>query len=541
MADETPLALRDQAFEAGQWAVRSEAAEAMAKVSARFARGGAAVSPLAAQREQLIAQRQALERQASHLALGSGADNQAAQAANLRAYQDLNRQLAQINKTIDDQYPAYAELTNPSALTVRETQALLQPREALLFLLVNPEATYVWAVSRDAVAWTRADDLGEKPLADAVTRLRKGLTARAGLHGVPVAAPFDLALAYHIYDRLLRPLEPVFNGKTTLIVVPTGPLESLPLAVLLTAPPVGSGSAPDDELSSAPWLINRYAIATLPAVSSLHTLRCYLASPRGRPPGCPAGRGTEAAHADSLTPLVGFGAPRLTGLAPQFRGADTPASSLFVGGFADRNQLLRLGNLPAARQELARLGAQFPGSIVRTGIDATETAVKVTYSNQLSTARYVVFSTHGMLGGADGAGSYAEPGLVLTPPLTPSELDDGYLSASEVAQLRLTAEFVVLSACNTASSDGRPNAEGLSGLARAFLFAGARSVLVSNWEVSDTATTDLILQTFHDLQANPSAGRAVALQQAMKHLRAEPGFAHPYFWAPFVLVGGPDA
>jgi CHAT domain-containing protein len=210
---------------------------------------------------------------------------------------------------------------------------------------------------------------------------------------------------------------------------------------------------------------------------------------------------------------------------------------------ADRNQLLELGDLPAARVELTRLGAEFPGSIVRLGADATETAVKVTYKNALMAARYVIFSTHGILGGAEagagGARSYAEPGLVLTPPQQPSDLDDGYLSASEIAELRLSADFVVLSACNTAGSDGRPNAEGLSGLARAFLFAGSRSVLVSNWEVSDIATTDLILRTFKGLRDDSSIGRAEALRRAMQELRSEPGFAHPYFWAPFVLVGDP--
>jgi CHAT domain-containing protein len=141
------------------------------------------------------------------------------------------------------------------------------------------------------------------------------------------------------------------------------------------------------------------------------------------------------------------------------------------------------------------------------------------------------------------AGSTAgEPGLVLTPPAEASEADDGYLSASEAAQLRLNADFVVLSACNTAAADGRPGAEGLSGLARAFFYAGARSILVSHWEVSDAATAALILDTFAELDARGGADPAVrarALQAAMRKVRADPRWSHPAYWAAFTLVGEP--
>jgi CHAT domain-containing protein len=136
----------------------------------------------------------------------------------------------------------------------------------------------------------------------------------------------------------------------------------------------------------------------------------------------------------------------------------------------------------------------------------------------------------------------AEPGLVMTPPDQATEADDGYLSASEAAQLKLNAEFVVLSACNTAASDGRPGGEGLSGLARAFFYAGARSVMVSHWEVSDAATTTLITSAFADLddsRAGDPGVRARALQTGIRAVRAERRWAHPAYWAAFTLVGEP--
>lgn len=176
--------------------------------------------------------------------------------------------------------------------------------------------------------------------------------------------------------------------------------------------------------------------------------------------------------------------------------------------------------------------------MVRIGPEATERAVRADDADALSQARLVVFSTHGLM-----AGSAAEPGLVMTPPEEASDADDRYLSASEAAQLRLSAEFVVLSACNTAASDGRPGGEGLSGLARAFFYAGARSVLVSHWEVSDAATTTLITSTSADLDerraANDPGVRARALQAGIRAVRAERRWAHPAYWAAFTLVGEP--
>ena len=197
---------------------------------------------------------------------------------------------------------------------------------------------------------------------------------------------------------------------------------------------------------------------------------------------------------------------------------------------------MHMGELAGAKQELDALRARFSDAVVREGADATETAVKTTDSAAVARARFVIFSTHGVLAGADlsadGGKSLAEPGLVFTPPPTPSDLDDGYLSASEAAQLHLSADLVVLSACNTATADGKADGDGLSTLARSFFYAGARSLLVSHWEVSDTSTSDLITQTFTSLESGGGKGRAEALRQAMLKVRGEPGFGHPYQSSP---------
>ena len=128
----------------------------------------------------------------------------------------------------------------------------------------------------------------------------------------------------------------------------------------------------------------------------------------------------------------------------------------------------------------------------------------------------------------------SEPGLILTPPDIASERDDGYLSASEVAGLRLDADWVILSACNTAAGNAQ-GADALSGLARAFFYAGARSLLVSHWSVNSDATVKLITGAKSRLSADKRMGRAEAMRQSMLAL-IDTG-ASPAYWAPFIVVG----
>jgi CHAT domain-containing protein len=130
--------------------------------------------------------------------------------------------------------------------------------------------------------------------------------------------------------------------------------------------------------------------------------------------------------------------------------------------------------------------------------------------------RYVHFATHGLLASEseDVARATAEPALLLTPPQRASEEDDGLLTASEVAQLKLDADWVILSACNTGAGD-KYDAEALAGLARAFFYAGSRALLVSHWYVDSEAAVALITNAIVELGANPRMGRAEALRRAM--------------------------
>jgi len=197
-------------------------------------------------------------------------------------------------------------------------------------------------------------------------------------------------------------------------------------------------------------------------------------------------------------------------------------------------QLPRLPETDKELRSIARtLGA--PPDSVYLREDATESKVK---SLDLFQSRILAFATHGLVSGE--MKGLAEPALVLTPPEVGTERDDGLLTASEVAQLKLDADWVILSACNTASSDGKPGAEGLSGLARSFFYAGARSLLVSHWPVETNSAVELTTGIFEEMKKNPEIGRAEALRRSRTRLinnQDHPEYAHPYFWAPFVVVG----
>jgi CHAT domain-containing protein len=207
-------------------------------------------------------------------------------------------------------------------------------------------------------------------------------------------------------------------------------------------------------------------------------------------------------------------------------------------------EVRRLEPLPETVTELCGVAASLgsgEGTLV-LGVDASEGTVKrLSREGLLAATRIVHFATHGLLvGEVEGL---AEPALVLTPPAgdfgdSVSSDDDGLLTASEVAQLKLDADWIVLSACNTASANAL-GAEALSGLARAFFYAGARALLVSHWAVNSQAAVKLMVGTFAAMARDPRIGRAEALRRAMLDL-IENGASHqthPAYWAPFVVVG----
>ena len=194
-------------------------------------------------------------------------------------------------------------------------------------------------------------------------------------------------------------------------------------------------------------------------------------------------------------------------------------------------------SLPDTSVELTSL-AEFLGANNNRDLFLKDRATEFVIKNaKLARSKVIAFATHGLLSlETKNYGGPFEPALVLTPPRTASPVDDGLLTASEISQLNLDAKLVILSACNTAVGKNE-NRDGLSSLAKAFFYAGARSLLVSHWKIDSEVTTKLTTTMFKIIQNKPSLSYSMALRQSMLIIASDPQTAHPFFWAPFSFIG----
>jgi tetratricopeptide (TPR) repeat protein/CHAT domain-containing protein len=580
-ADAQSAAAREEGFELAQWALQTDAAEAVAQMSARFAKGEGALVDLVRQRQNVVARRQSEDKQL--LAAVGRADT--ATAAALRAsIAELDHRLDGIDTELAGKFPDYAELANAKPLAMADVQALLTADEALIVFLdlkqdhQMPGETLVWVLTRQSASW-RSIPLDARALADSVAALRCGLDQTLWYGGessdacqaalgtsprfedvngekVPVL-PFDLARSHALYQALLGPFEPAITGKH-LLIVPSGALTSLPFNVLVTKPPKAAIPGRLVDYRQADWLGTRQPISMLPSVASLRALRRLARTSRATMPYL--GIGNPLLDGQQDDPQFGAFNKRQAQAARDKQACARPASErillaaartppgfgkLFRGAQADIEQLRQVPALPETADELCEVGRRLgvPESEILLGAHATEAALKdLSEQGRLADYRVLHFATHGALAG-QVQGS-AEPGLILTPPAKGTrdanalERDDGFLTASEIATLKLDADWVILSACNTAGSSGE-TAEALSGMARAFFYAGTRALLVSHWEVGSDAAVKLTTRAFAELQRHPRAGRADALRLSMQDLLQSGSLAeaHPSQWAPFVLVG----
>jgi CHAT domain-containing protein/tetratricopeptide (TPR) repeat protein len=563
-----------EAFEVAQSADQSSSGAAIAQMGVRFAGGSDALAAMVRENQDLLAAWSDKDKAlTAALSASPGQRDDAAIGRLRKEITDIEARLKALAARLERQFPDYAALTKPAPLKVDEAQKLLGPDEALVYFLLDEKVSYVFALTSETFAWARIP-YGSHWMGAQIAAFRGGLDvdvlrrglgriectpaevekrglsrtectealaaecAQAGGDGRGLSrrecqsSLFNLGLAHELYATLLGPVAPLIKDKKHLLVVPSGALTALPFHLLVTEKPAAAVPASHDfkDLAiyrDAAWLIKRQAVTVLPSVGSLKALRLL------------------AAKREAGKPLIGFGDPVFDPNEPADgerrsvadRSVNTRAfADFWKGAGLDRQNLYRLPRLPDTADELQAvahsLGA--PASDVHLGRDASVSTAK---RAKLSDYRIVYFATHGLVAG-DIEG-LAEPSLALSIPARPSEFDDGLLTASQVSQLRLNADWVVLSACNTIAGD-KPGAEALSGLARAFFYAGARALLVSHWSVDSNAAAQRATATFHILETGPGIGRAEALRRAMLAYMSDassPQNAYPAFWGPFSIIG----
>lgn len=460
------------------------------------------------------------------------------------------REIDRLTELLDQRAKGYFELRSPTPLPLAELMppegvpnALLRPGQALVLWMAAPddEKGLVFALSADGKGAWASMTLTGRQTSERVQTLRRQIDPcsfdPAGRTCWEEPLRFDRRAAWELHQSLLG--DPRIaaivqaGGVDTLVIVPSGILTSLPPALLIEAEPTDpADDARPEAWSRTDWLIRSKSIAVLPSVSSLRVLR-------GQAP---------AEAVASTGRLYMFADPRF---AADQRG-DGPCSPLRRSATRSlalppttvelrRAALAKLEPLPCTLEEGEQLRKLLGGKLL-TGQDARESRLRQPADRELlASATVLAFATHGLLRGDLGLD---EPGLALAAPLAGDGDDDGVLTTSEIALMKLRANIVLLSACNTADPGGR-GARGISGLARAFFQAGARSVVASHWRVDDVASARLITEMMRGVAAG--SGKARAMQAASLKMLAsthDPDLgenaSHPVYWAPFTMIGEPD-
>ena len=434
-----------------------------------------------------------------------------------------NEAREQLEIEIRQKHPRYAELQYPAPLGLRAIQLILDEKTVMLEYYLGKEASFLFAISKHEFLAVRL------PSASLLTAEVKSLREAITIKPDRMALSNYLQKGRSLYQKLVEPAARLLIDKRRLIIVPDGILYYLPFEILLQS---NKRRVAQSDLSQLKYLIRDYAISYAPSATVLANLRSYDHTTQ-------TGRKTFLAYGD---PVYG-----------KTRSEETDSVQAAWRSAFDEQKPWQLEQLPASRSEVERIGRLYQQEQVAVflGEQANETNVKT--GDRLGHFSYIHFAVHGLLN--ENKPQYS--GLVLSLPREENrkmtgggeaaneakdasrdaEVEDGFLQVYEIFNLRLNADLVVLSACDTGLGK-EVKGEGLIGLTRAFLYAGAPSLIVSLWKIQDRSTAELMVGFYRSLK-NGRLSKAEALRQSKLELIQKGQLAHPYYWAGFVLMGQP--
>ncbi len=445
--------------------------------------------------ERLIRQRQAREAERADAATLTALDEQ------ITAVQ---QDLQEAERALQASAPGYQQLVQ-KAVTAEDVLAALHPGETLVSTILAGDDGWTLVLGDGHIVLGRIPG-GAAAINRLVARFRAGIDApsRGGV------SAFDTRAAQDLYQAVFGDVAGALEHTGTLIVAPSAVLLSVPFGALLTGP----GAV--DDLAHAPFLVTRMAVLHVPAPASFLQLR----------------RAAGTSHA--TRPWFGLGVPNVP--SPRQIAASFPAASCGAADVTD----VSFAPLPGSAKELevaGRLALATPSDRL-IGRDFTLANI---FKARLKEYRILHFATHAVLPGE--LGCLAEPAIVASATPQDSDAHGALLTASQVAQLDLDADLVILSACNTGGPNGSGAGESLSGLARSFIAAGTRALLVTHWEASDSLTPYLMARFLQRRRDHPEEALALSLASAQRAMLAEAtgddrAFADPRYWAVLALVGG---
>ena len=449
----------------------------------------------------------ALNRQRDNLAQDQrpgGAAAPAADTADLdKRIADAQAALADAEAAVQAASPNYGQLVQ-QVVPAKEVFASLHAGEAFAAITLADTGGWVFLLRNGTITVAKVSG-DAKRIGALVQRIRAGVEPTES--GLP---RFDTAAAQQLYAATLAGVAPGMAGVQSLTIAPTGPLLAIPFELLLT------GNADPADLANAPWLMRKVAIAHVPAAANFVSLR-------------KTSGGSRAA-----LPWFGFGEFHPVTLAqaersfPDSRCADSAKLLAGLPPLASAAKELEAARLLlGARASDQLLGAAFT-------VDAVRKAPLQNY-------RVLHFATHAVL--PTDLVCQRDPAIITSPPPRSADASGAMLTSTDILRLKLDADVVILSACNSGGLGGSVAGESLSDLARSFFFAGARSMMVTHWSVSDQTGAYLVADTLRRLRATPAGGVAGALRDSQLALLADAGhglpaeIAHPFFWAPFAVIG----
>jgi CHAT domain-containing protein len=509
LADADPASadgLHGEMFEAAELAQGSVTAQEIAEAAARLSNSSSNPKVAAAIRAQqddsakladLYHQRDDL----AHPQAGQAAATPAQLAALDKQIAAANADLQQADLAEQAAAPNFGQLVQ-QVVPASEVLKLLRPDEAFLGITATPSHTWLFLLNNGTVRVARspANDSDMTKLVAAV---------RASIEPTDSGLPqFDVKDAATIYTDTVAPFATSMPNVHEMVVAPSGPLLALPFALLPTQP----GSPTD--LLDMHWLVRDTTLAYVPAAANFVSLRKI--------------EGTSAAS----KPWFGFGDFQPVTLAQAEATYNTQTCKDSAAEFAG------LPNLPYAKLELAAAGAVFGAGPADELLGPDFTVPNVERAD-LKDYRILHFATHALL--PTDLPCQNAPAIVTSAPPGATSAAQALLDTSDVTSLKLDANLVVLSACNTGG--GAAGGEALSGLARSFFYAGARALMVTQWSVNDQVSAYLVADTLNRFHAGASGGAAGSLRAAQLALiqGAGHGFpaniADPFFWAAFSVIG----
>lgn len=550
--------LIERAFWATQVSASLSIETAIIQMAARAAVSKTSLAPLFREKQDLEYQLQSLDRRytSSLSSADRGAPNSRTSLS--QNIDRVKQRLKSIEDTLSEKFAFYRGGKNSAPIPLEKVSSFLSSSEVAIVFREAPSLdegqTRVlrWIIHRAGIE-VEILSVNERTLSKDLKMLRCSTTRRSEDTSGECAAllppathdelfAFPSGAAYRTYNFLFSGIKADLSSKT-LVIVASDRLGVVPYNILLTEKPPREMLIDLGGLKINYWLAARNSILHIPTVRGLGALRS----------------GTHRKH-DIIT-YLGVGNPLLRGdtgrfesargwshctAAPSATAAQTKSAPralpiVTTRGLADVNRLQQLWALPETIGEVCKIRSLIDprGATVYLGENATEGTLKRQSAvSALLGFKVVHFATHGLMASeTDGvAVDTAEPALVLTPPTKATAEDDGLLTAAEIMQLRLDADMVILSACNSGGGDGKRDGDIFSGLPRAFFYAGARSVLVSSWYVDSASAVDLVTEIVAQFRSGKTQSEALRL--SMKAVRDRSLlWSHPIYWAPFSVIG----